>query len=114
MDTYVTDGDFFQSKTGYPISICSLEEACQRVRFSLLTKKGSFAYDRQLGADYDYIFSEESPDVRMFVAEAVSDQRDISIGSVAAERNGSSISITAEVYFGDMSMETEVTIYGNV
>ncbi len=114
MDTYVTDGDFYLNTTGHPIGIHSIEEACQRVRFSLLTEKGSFAFDRQLGADYDYIFFESDPDFRLFVMDAVSDQKDISIGEVTAERDGNYIVITAQVFYGDESMNTEVRINGNI
>ncbi len=114
MDTYVINGDFFLDGTGHTVSIHSIEEACQRVRFSLLTEKGSFAYNRQFGADHDYLFSENEPDVRMFVMDAVSGQKEISIGEVAAEWDGGSVTITAEVFFGGESMNTEVTINGNI
>ena len=114
MDTLVTDGDFYQNETGCPISIHSIEEACQRVRFCLLTRRGSFAYDRHLGADYDYIFEQENADPRLFVADAIADEENISVGEVTAVRNNNKITLTVEVYFGDECMNTEVTINGNV
>lgn len=114
MDTLVMDGDFYQNTVGSPISIHSLKEACQRVRFCLLTKRGTFAYDRQLGADYEYLFSQETADPRLFVTDAVSDQKSISVGKVTAERNENNITITVEVYYGGESRNTEVTINGNL
>ena len=114
MDTYVINGDFDLNVTGHPIAVHSIEEACQRVRFCLLTKKGSFAYDRQLGADHDYLFGEETPDIKLFVTDALSDQKEISIGDVSSEIENGYIRLNIEVFYEDLSMETEVVINGNI
>lgn len=116
MDTLVENGSFAANVCGLPVSINSVDEACQRVRFSLLTRKGSFAYDRELGADYDYLFSKSKDDidVRMFACEAIASQKEISVGTVSAQWEDNSVTLSVEVIFAGESKITEVTINGNI
>ena len=114
MDTLVVNGDFAEDVCGLPLCINSAEEACQRVRFCLMTRRGSFAYDREFGADYDYLFSDNA-DIRLFVCEAAARQKDIAVGEVSAQWEDGSVELSVEVIFKGESSTVEVTLKnGNI
>ena len=52
MDVLIADGDIAAKAAGGYSYIYGLEEAAQRALIAVLTVKGSFIYDRELGTDY--------------------------------------------------------------
>lgn len=114
MDTLINNGDFETDSRGYPFVIRSAEEACQRASFLLATKKGSFIYDRSLGSDHDYLL--ENADIegcaRLFCEEALSQQREISLGSVNVEEAEGRVRLSVEIIFNGESRFAEVIING--
>ena len=61
MDAKITDGDIALKLNGDFDTVIGLDEAVQRVRLAVLTKRGGFLYDRSLGVDYD-AFSQNDAD----------------------------------------------------
>lgn len=114
MDTLIENGDHETDSRGYPYDICSADEACQRARFILSTKKGSFIYDRELGSDHDYLLANADKEgcARLFCEEALSCQKELSLGRVIAEENERGVSLSAEIIYNGESRFTEVFISG--
>ena len=52
MDTAISaDGDFILGNNGLPIKITDEEEILQKIFIRLITKMGSFIYQKSLGSD---------------------------------------------------------------
>lgn len=116
MSTYV-DGDFSLNKSGRPIEVYSLDEACQRVRFILTTKKGSFIYNREFGADFSPIigtnYSSETAGkfAELLCREALAEQKEISVSDVTVTSTSSEkIHLKLNVMFGGRSKTMEVDV----
>jgi len=114
MDTLIENGDHKTDSRGYPFVIRCADEACQRASFILSTKRGSFIYDRELGSDHDYLLAnaEKEGCARLFCEEALSKQKEISLGRVIAERNERGVCLSAEIIYNGESRFTEVVING--
>lgn len=117
MDTLVKDGDFAVDVCGLPHEIRSIDEACQRVVFSLSAVKGTYIYDRSLGADFSPLKDCEDMNktARLLCLEALVGQKEISLGDVTAktDENGNII-LSVEVIFENKSKTTEVTVNADV
>ena len=115
MDIYA-DGDFIVNDSGGMKKIYGVEEACQRVRFILSTKKGSFVYNRELGADFspvlDGFFEEEyrSKLAEQLCREALVDQKDISVERVSLTDNNGEYILSLRVVFGEEKKNVEVLL----
>lgn len=117
MDTLVLNGDFDVDVCGVPREIRSIDEACQRVRFSLAIKKGSYIYNRNLGADFSSLnnYEDINKTARLLCMEALVGQDEISLGKVLAEKNeDGDYKLTVEVIFNNESRMTEVTVNADV
>ena len=116
MDTLVQDGDFKTDVSGYTEEIYSIDEACQRVKFILLTQKGDFIFDRELGSDFSGLIrsSDISREAELRCREALADQKEISVGTVTAESNSVFIKLFVEVFYGEESRILEVILNGDV
>lgn len=113
MDTLVTDGDFPLDVCAFPYRIISLEEACQRVRFILTVKKGSFAYDRDLGVDFSSLENcgDNNKTAKLLCEEALAKQSEIQIGDVSVVAESSGIrTLSIEVIYKNKSKTVEVKI----
>lgn len=53
MDVKVTNGDLAVQATGIYERISGVDAAVQQVMAAMLTRKGSFRYDRNFGTDYN-------------------------------------------------------------
>ena len=114
MDTLIENGDFAADSRGYPFVIRSADEACQRAKFILMTKKGSFIYDRALGSDHDYLLANVNTQgcARLFCQEALAWQGELSLGDVTAEEDNGSVRLSAEIIYNGESRFAEVIING--
>ncbi len=115
MDVRITDGDIVPNDNGDYAYISGLDEAVQRVRMVVLTDKGSFLYDRNLGVNYD-AFSPNDEDAAakldMLVKEAAVD-----IGGVETEvlsYDAQNAVAAVKVTYNGRSAVTEVNISGNL
>lgn len=115
MDYYV-DGDYIVDDSGSMSKIYSIDEACQRVRFILLTRKESFVYNRELGADFTPIFDGYYDEVfaaklaEQLCREALVDQKDISIERVNLTINNGEYRLSMRVVFGEEKKNVEVLL----
>lgn len=113
MDTLIKNGDFALDVCGLPKSVKSIDEACQRVRFILTTRKGSYVYDRNLGSDFSALKDAENKErtAWLLCKEALVGQGEIDIGFVHIT---DSSTILAEVLYKGLSSVVEVNYSANV
>ncbi len=116
MGVYVY-GDFDVNTSGYIEEVYSVDEACQRVRFILTTKRRSFIYNRDFGADFSLLFesngSEEEKNklAELLCREALAEQKEISVENVTAENiGGGKYRLKMNVVFGELSKVMEVDV----
>lgn len=115
MDVYV-NGDFVLDNCGYPEEVCSIDEACQRVRFILLTKKGGFIYNRELGADFSSILSggysegDGNKLAELLCREALAEQEEISVENVTLQHSGGKYHLKFKVLFDGREKSVEVDL----
>lgn len=116
MDWYV-DGDVGVNNCGYPVEVYSVDEACQRVRFILTTKKGSFIYNRDFGADFSPIFNNEYDSANagklaeLLCREALAEQKEISVENVELTNpTEGKYHLKMNVLFGGQSKVLEVDL----
>lgn len=107
MDTLLSNGDFVIDVCGLPHLINSIDEACQRVRFILSTKRGSYIYNRDLGCDFSGLAAAENKEKTAWLLcrEALVSQEDMGIGSVSLGDDGT---LSVEVLYGGESRVVEV------
>lgn len=113
MDVKIVDGDITMQANGDLMYIDGLDEAVQRVKMVVMTDKGTFLYDRNLGVDYD-AFSDEEEDpvgkLDMLIKEAVAD-----IGGVETKvLSYDAATVRIKVIYNGKAAVTEVDISGNI
>lgn len=113
MDTLIKSGDFALDACGLPKSVNSIDEACQRVRFILTTRKGSYVYDRNLGSDFSALKDAKNKErtAWLLCKEALVSQGEIDIGCVNITDVGT---ILVEVLYKELSSVVEVDYSANV
>ncbi len=110
MDTYV-DGDFEINVQGYPKVIYGIDEVCQKAKFILSVKKGSYKYDRELGIDCTQDLLSVSPErVSMLCKEACA-KYGIDIVKAKIETQNYISKIKFTVAFDGENQECEVDFY---
>ena len=115
MDYYV-EGDYIVDDNGSMSKIYSIDEACQRVRFILSTKKESFVYNRELGADFSPVLDGYFDEVygsklaEQLCREALVDYDDISIEGVSLAINNGEYRLNMRVVFGEEKRNVEVLL----
>lgn len=116
MGVYVLN-DVGIDNCGNRTEIYSIDEACQRVRFILMTEKGSFIYNRNFGADFSPLLNSEFDEensgklAALLCREALAEQKEISIENVSCEiTDGGKYNLKMDVLFGGESKVLEVLI----
>lgn len=112
MDVRISDGDVLLSAAGMTEYLCGVHEAAQRVRIAASVDKGSFIYNRALGADYAAL-DERQPlteSLDMLIREAAAGAADTEVSVTSADEHSAVLRIT----HGGETVTTEVDLYGNV
>lgn len=113
MDILISDGDIAALSAGGYSYIHGIEEAVQRVLISVLTAKGSFVYDRELGTDYGSLRADDAlitKKLDMLIKEACCDiaETDVEVISFDSRSKKAQIEVT---YRAD-TIITEVDLSG--
>ena len=88
MDTALSNGDFLCDSRGFPVQISGNDEILQQILIRLSIKKGSFAYNRDLGSElyklniYDENVSDKA---KVLIEESFNDMQNVFVKSVLAE-----------------------------
>lgn len=116
MDILISDGDVRLSDCGEVTNITSIDEACQRARLIFSTKKGSFAYNRSLGADFSSVDSSDVPSktAKLICEEALASQKEISVGDVRLSQSSNGALLNVEIIYNGENKTVEVDISENI
>lgn len=117
MDTLIINGDHCEGENHLPVTIFSIDEACQRVRLTLSAVKGSFWYDRDFGADFSSLAlaEERNKTARLLCQEALVNQKEISLGNVYVQpMSGGRARLNVEVKFNGQTKIIEVIVYADL
>lgn len=113
MDVLLKDGDIAVGSSGDYTYISGIDEAVQRVLISVLTVKGEFIYDRELGTDYKGLSKDDAlltEKLDMLFKEACCDISDTEVEVLSCDTE----SLIAEIsvsYKGSIT-NTEVDLSG--
>ena len=111
MDLKVENGDIAVNEQGYPLRVYGTDEAWQRAALVLSINKGTYMYDRELGADWSCLSPEPTDEeVLLLCREALADHEEIYIESASARRTGRHILLTFTVRDGENFKTGEVNI----
>lgn len=113
MDVLIADGDISTRKAGGYSYINGLEEAVQRVLIAVLTVKGSFIYDRELGTDYGSLTADDpliTEKLDMLIKEACCDIADTDVEVISFDSQAM-IALIEVSYRADKTI-TEVELSG--
>ena len=113
MDIRLVDGDISLSDSGSPEMIRGLDEAVQRVRMAASVSRGSFRYDRELGADYGSLSADDplfEKKLEMLIREACAGIADteVTLESVDTAARAAELRVSR----GGASTITEVDLHG--
>lgn len=102
MDLALFNGDFLCDSRGFPIEISGTDELLQQAILRLSIKKGSFAYDRNLGSKlYKLNPLEENlkSKAASLIKEALNDMENVSLDdvSVISENNSLILNISLSI-----------------
>lgn len=92
MEWKLTDGDYVPDGIGGLIALEGREEVLARVLYRLTARRGALPFLPELGSRL-YLLRRERPSVRQslagqYVAEALRDERDLTVRSVELVQNG--------------------------
>lgn len=113
MDVLISDGDIATRTAGGYSYIYGLEEAVQRVLIAVLTVKGSFIYDRELGTDYGSLRADDpliTEKLDMLIKEACCDIADTDVEVISFDSQVKAAMI--EVSYRADTTITEVDLSG--
>ena len=114
MDVRLGNGDVYLNAEGKTEYLCAADEAAQRALIAASVTKGSFRYDRSLGADYaavgDTAMLTEKLDMLIREAAAGVGGAEVTVTGFDAERGIASLRVT---HAGE-TITTEVDIHGNL
>ena len=114
MDVRIENGDIYLTPAGKTEYLSCVREAAQRVLIAAAVTKGSFRYDRSLGADYASLGTNDISRERleMLIREAAAGiaDTDIAVTGWDAEHRVASLSVT----HGGKTITTEVDLYANL
>lgn len=109
-DAKLRDGDVVLEPSARIAAVRGADARLQRAYILIKTKKGSFKYNRELGADYDALASAKNEaELEQILNEALAPLDDAYVRVVSAGQ-----SVTAEIVCGDKTRTTEVTPNGNI
>ncbi|MBQ9680454.1 MAG: hypothetical protein IJV48_07230 [Ruminococcus sp.] len=114
MDIRLSDGDIALTPAGDCEYISGIDEAVQRVRIAVLTKKGSFLYDRELGTDYSGLSRDDSmlrEKLDMRVKESCADIDGVQVAAVRLGYNRQHAIITVKYQNEESYTEVDLTEY---
>ena len=113
MDVLLKNGDIANLSAGGYTYISGIDEAVQRVRISVLTAKGEFMYDRDLGTDYSGLESTVpllTEKLDMLIKEACCDIGDTEVRVLSINRE--TLTAVIEVLYRNEKTITEVDLSG--
>ncbi|MBQ3970359.1 MAG: hypothetical protein II685_07765 [Clostridia bacterium] len=118
MDILIYEGDLAFDRKGNAVAIYSEEEACQRVKLVLSTKKGSFWFNRQFGFDYDSLLSAKSSQRTMLAQilcrEALADQKEIEVVNADVTVSIGYVRLGVEIKYKNVNKYVEVYYYDDI
>lgn len=118
MDIKIDSGDIaLRPNKAYEEKVSGSDEIFQRIKLILSTKKGSFIYDRDFGADYiDADFSTERNFklLNLILNEAVADIEGAAVELLSAETTDGRLKIGFNMKYFDDTAYDEVIIDGKL
>lgn len=117
MDNLIQNGDFALDVCGLQKPIDSIDEACQRVLFTMSVKRGSYPYNRLLGCDFSSLKNDENIEktALLLCREAISNQSEISIDSVAVTENqDNTYHLTINLSYSNRCKKVEVDVNADI
>lgn len=112
MDARIENGDIYLTSSGDTEYLSGVREAVQRALIAATAVKGTFIYDRSLGADYAAIGEEGISLGRldMLIREAAADIADTQVRVTGwdADHHTAALSVT----YGGKTAATEVDLHG--
>ena len=115
MDIRIENGDICLNDAGQSELIGGLEETAQRVRIAASALRGSFRYNRQLGADYSSVTADDplaKEKLELLIGEAAEGAADtrITLDSFDPDSRRAVIRLSR----GDETMITEADLNGYI
>lgn len=113
MDTKIELGDYVVKMNGYAETVDDEEQMIQQINFAVNIPKGSFIYDRNIGAFADNIDTDSKNaerTVEMLINEGlIKTGIKVSVNSLEKRIGQTAVSLTADNGF--KSIDTEVIVY---
>lgn len=114
MDITIANGDISLTAAGGTLYLSAINEIVQRVRIAASIRKGSFIYNRKLGADYAAAAGGEmlKEQLDMLIREAAAGIADTEVKVTQAYE--ATRRATLRITHAGQTVTTEVDVHGNI
>lgn len=116
MELRIRDGDYVRDGIGGLERVRGEEELVQRVRYRLCARRGAFPFAPTLGRNLHLLWREKPSArlaaARLYVAEALAEEREIRVTDVSLRQEGDVLYLHVGLAYEDRSADVALRLEG--